>query len=226
MALLEPPATFLRLLQESVQDDDNKNTEDVLNYVAFLAAGMTEYKEFDADLWKDTLAPYVDDDAALIERFRTAAEREFSEEDDAESYGDEEEGVEELCDIRFNLAYGGKILLHQTKLRLLRGRRYALVGQNGVGKTTLMNAINNGKLEGWPQELKTAYVDSGSNVDPTYEAQIVLPYLIETTQRSKEDCVAKMEELDFTQEMMDGTIGALSGGWQMKLRLIRAGTTV
>jgi ABC-type hemin transport system ATPase subunit len=27
----------------------------------------------------------------------------------------------------------GKILLHKTKLKLLRGRRYALVGQNGVG---------------------------------------------------------------------------------------------
>ena len=107
-------------------------------------------------------------------------------------------------------------------MRLLRGRRYALVGQNGVGKTTLMNAINNGKLEGWPEHLKTAYVDSGSNVDPTYEAQHVLEHLIASTKRSKEDCVNHMKELDFTQAMMDGTIGELSGGWQMKLRLIRA----
>ena len=121
-----------------------------------------------------------------------------------------------------SLAYGGKILLHKTRMKLLRGRRYALVGQNGVGKTTLMNAINTGKLDGWPEHLKTAYVDSGSNVDPAYEAQKVLKHLMESTNRTQDDCVNKMKELEFTQTMIDGTIGELSGGWQMKLRLIRA----
>jgi elongation factor 3 len=91
-----------------------------------------------------------------------------------------------------------------------------------VGKTTLMNAINNGKLEGWPQHLKTAYVDSGSNVDPLYEAQKVMAHLLKDTGRSEADCMAKLKELDFTDNMIGGTIGALSGGWQMKLRLIRA----
>jgi elongation factor 3 len=113
-------------------------------------------------------------------------------------------------------------LLRESKLRLLRGRRYALVGGNGVGKTTLMNAINTGKLEGWPQHLKTAYVDSGSNVDPKFELQKVVDHLVHDTKRSAEDCIAKMKEQDFTDQMIKGTIGALSGGWQMKLRLIRA----
>jgi elongation factor 3 len=85
-----------------------------------------------------------------------------------------------------------------------------------------MNAINNGKLEGWPQHLKTAYVDSGSNVDPAYEAQNVMEHLIRDTGRTEAECIDKMKELDFTETMMSGTIGALSGGWQMKLRLIRA----
>ena len=113
-------------------------------------------------------------------------------------------------------------MLRESKLRLCRGRRYAIVGQNGVGKTTLMNAINNGKLEGWPQHLKTAYVDSGSNVDPAYERQKVLKHLMEDTKKSEEAIFSKMKELDFTDTMIRGTIGALSGGWQMKLRLIRA----
>ena len=85
-----------------------------------------------------------------------------------------------------------------------------------------MNAINNGKIDGWPQNLKTTFVDSGSNVDINHEKQLVMKYLMESTGRSKEDCVAKLEELEFTQEMMDGTIGALSGGWQMKMRLVMA----
>jgi elongation factor 3 len=243
MALLHPPENLLQILHNSLpveedvvalsadensdaENDDDTGREEILSYVAFLAAGLAEANEFDAAVWKDVLEPYMEQaghsSAAVLEKFRQAAEHELTEQDDAESYGGDDDEVEEVCNLRFNLAYGGKILLHKTKLRLLRGRCYALVGQNGVGKTTLMNAINTGKIDDWPHHLVTAYVDSGSNVDPAFEAQIVLTYLIESTKRSKEDCVAKLKELDFTEEMLEGTIGALSGGWQMKMRLVRA----
>ena len=46
--------------------------------------------------------------------------------DDAEEL---DEG-EELCDCDFSLAYGGMLLLNHTRLRLLRGRRYALLGNH------------------------------------------------------------------------------------------------
>lgn len=249
MSLLAPPPTLLRLLHESLPPDKSVENfletdhdhEEVLSYVAFLAAGLARANEFDASVWNDVLQPYLDDcynnsinnnaaaasTAAVdtketVEKFRLAAEKEYTDQDDAESYGEGDEDVEEVCDLRFNLAYGGKILLHNTKLRLLRGRCYALVGQNGVGKTTLMNAINNDKIDGWPSHLKTAYVDSGSNVDPKFEMQVVLPYLIATTHRTEQECVEQMKLLEFTDAMMHGTIGALSGGWQMKLRLVRA----
>lgn len=125
-----------------------------------------------------------------------------------------------LCKIEFNLAYGGKILLHQTKLVLKRGHRYGLVGRNGAGKTTLMNAINNGKLEGWPQELVTHYVDSGSNVDNDFETKNVLAHLAEG--KTKEEAMTLFNQLNFTEEMLANPIGELSGGWQMKLRLLKA----
>lgn len=85
-----------------------------------------------------------------------------------------------------------------------------------------MNAIKNGKLDGWPSELTTAYVDSGSNIDPVFEQQLMLPYLVQSTGRSEEQCIKKLKELEFTDQMMKGTIGALSGGWQMKHRIVRA----
>jgi len=252
MSLLDPPSNIVRLLREHLVDfdDDNDNDngeskqqqgggveeeeEEVIGYVAFLVSGLASSNEFDPDVWKDVLVPYfttaasskttADALAAKIPEFCAAAQRELTglDDDDADSYGDADEDEEELCNLRFNLAYGGKILLHQTKLRLVAGRRYALVGQNGVGKTTLMNAISNGKLDGWPSHIKTAYVDSGSNVDPTYERQIVITHLLESTHRSRDECVAKLKELDFTDAMLEGEIGALSGGWQMKLRLVRA----
>jgi len=70
--------------------------------------------------------------------------------------------------------------------------------------------------------LKTHYVDSGSNVDPVYNARNVLSDLMEVTSRSSDDCIAMLKVLKFTDAMMNGTIGALSGGWQMKLRLVTA----
>lgn len=85
-----------------------------------------------------------------------------------------------------------------------------------------MNAINNGKLEGWPSHLKTEYVDSGSNVDPDHEAKHVFKHLLAATGRPEADCKAMLDQLKFTDKMMDGTIGELSGGWQMKLRLATA----
>ena len=56
---------------------------------------------------------------------------------------------------------GGKILLNNARLWLKRGRRYGLCGPNGCGKSTLMRAIANGQLEGFPpkEELRTVYVE-------------------------------------------------------------------
>ena len=60
-----------------------------------------------------------------------------------------------------SLAYGAKILLNQTHLRLKRGQRYGLLGPNGSGKSTLMRAINNEQVEGFPKktEVKTVFVE-------------------------------------------------------------------
>ena len=85
-----------------------------------------------------------------------------------------------------------------------------------------MNAIHNGKLEGWPSNLRTEYVDSGSNVDPVHEAKNVFAHLWKDTARAETDCRAILQQLNFTEAMMAGTIGELSGGWQMKLRLAKA----
>lgn len=72
---------------------------------------------------------------------------------------DSEEG-EELSNCEFSLAYGTRLLLNRTRLRLLRGQRYGLCGHNGAGKTTLMRSIAEDKVEGFPSpdQLKTVFV--------------------------------------------------------------------
>ena len=65
---------------------------------------------------------------------------------------------------RFSLfptqAYGGKLLLHNTRLFLKCGRRYGICGKNGVGKTTLMRNIANGKIDGLASDLISVFVES------------------------------------------------------------------
>jgi hypothetical protein len=84
-----------------------------------------------------------------------------SEEDQGWELDAEDAEADELCNCRFSLAYGGKILLNNATLRLIRGRRYGLCGGNGVGKSTLMKAISRGQLDGFPpaDQLKTVYVE-------------------------------------------------------------------
>jgi elongation factor 3 len=147
MSLLEPPAHLLELLHKSLPENAASKTtpddgqEEILAYVAFLAAGLVASGNFDPATWAQVLQPYLEqsesaleDASIIIESFCTTAMNELTDQDDADSYGGDDDDCEEVCNLRFNLAYGGKILLHQTKFRLLRGRRYALVGQNGVGK--------------------------------------------------------------------------------------------
>ena len=64
---------------------------------------------------------------------------------------DESEG-ELLCDTIFSLAYGALLLLSHTRLRLIRGRRYGILGANGSGKSTLMRQLRDGKVENFPPQ--------------------------------------------------------------------------
>lgn len=49
-----------------------------------------------------------------------------------------------------SLIIGGKTLLDGASLKLVQGRKYGLVGRNGIGKTCLINAITRKELDKWP----------------------------------------------------------------------------
>lgn len=48
------------------------------------------------------------------------------------------------------LIAGGKELLDSAAIKLVQGRKYGLVGRNGIGKTSLINAISKKDIEGFP----------------------------------------------------------------------------
>lgn len=125
----------------------------------------------------------------------------------------------------FSLAYGSRMLLNKTNLRLVKGHRYGLCGRNGAGKSTLMRAIANGQLEGFPDqsEVKTCFVEhkiQGSEAD--MDLVTFIGSDPELAHVSKEDIANALEEVGFNQERREQHVGSLSGGWKMKLELARA----
>lgn len=48
------------------------------------------------------------------------------------------------------LIVGGKSLLENATIKLVRGKKYGLVGRNGIGKTMMINAISRGEIDKFP----------------------------------------------------------------------------
>jgi elongation factor 3 len=202
----------------------------VVNYIGAIGGQLIDEKDYEGINWQANAGPFMavlvgDEEAKdITENLRKRCLPAAMQADIVEP--DEEEG-EDLCNCTFNLAYGAKILLNQTHLRLKRGQRYGLLGPNGSGKTTLMRAINNEQVEGFPKqnEVKTVYVEH--DLDSADTEQTVLAWTLKKLEsvgivKPEEEVKNTLNEFGFTNDMYNGAITSLSGGWKMKLALARA----
>ncbi|MCJ1478110.1 translational elongation factor EF-1 alpha [Lambiella insularis] len=221
---------ILKQIFEPKHKEVSTKFEPVVEYIAAIAGQLIDEKNNDSIEWVEQTLSYIaaivgDADARPIaDALRKRASPGAADEADVEE--DDEEG-EDLCNCTFNLAYGAKILLNQTHLRLKRGQRYGLLGPNGSGKSTLMRAINNEQVEGFPKkdEVKTVFVEH--DLDSADTEQTVIGWtqkkLAEVgIEIEKADVEKQLLEFGFFQEQFEGPITALSGGWKMKLALARA----
>lgn len=195
-------------------------------YASRLAANAVNLKNFDVPEW-DTFAPYLGFLTPSPEPVTIAREwvvKSATEGSDDNDVPDDEEEGEDLCNCQFSLAYGAKILLNTATLRLKRGHRYGLCGKNGTGKSTLMRAITNGQVEGFPSpdEVRTFYVEH--DIDGSEEDTSVLSFILSDKRilANEAEIVETLASVGFSDERQKHAIGSLSGGWKMKLALARA----
>jgi elongation factor 3 len=136
-----------------------------------------------------------------------------------------EDDEENLCDCMFSLAYGTRVLLHQTPFKVKIGRKYGLVGPNGAGKSTLMKAIANKNLQEFPEELKSVYVEhdiQGNNSDTSVLEYVAKDEKVVENGIVNDQIIDGLTAVGFEDNMINGPVTALSGGWRMKLALTRA----
>ncbi|KAF2667812.1 P-loop containing nucleoside triphosphate hydrolase protein [Microthyrium microscopicum] len=73
----------------------------------------------------------------------------------------------------FDVSIGGKRILSDTSLTLAYGRRYGLVGQNGIGKSTLLRALSRREIA-IPTHISILHVEQEIMGDDTPAIQAVL----------------------------------------------------
>ncbi|KAI7074861.1 Elongation factor, partial [Hortaea werneckii] len=162
---IETVKNKLKEVLSAKHKDAIEKFDPVLTYIGAIGGELVDEKDNETPTWALNVKPFITamlgEEAKADEITETLRKRcAPGLAAEIEQEPDEEEG-EDLCNCTFNLAYGAKILLNQTHLRLKRGQRYGLLGPNGSGKTTLMRAINNEQVEGFPKqsEVKTAYIE-------------------------------------------------------------------
>merc|ERR1712157_383796 len=161
-----------------------------------------------------------------IEEVRVECEKAMEIPDD----DDDDDDAEELCNCTFTLAYGTKILLHNTKMKLKRGRNYGLLGKNDSGKTTLMRSIANNQVEGFPDvsQVKTVFVEADIQGEQSHLSCVEYVAIDESIkamgiEKSKiREVIGTVGFTDDGKAKPDHAVSTLSGGWRMKLALARA----
>ena len=75
-------------------------------------------------------------------------------------------------------------------LKLVKGKVYGLVGRNGIGKTSLINAISRGEIEKYPQNVHTLQVEQEIEGDDVTVLEHILNCDVE-----RNELLAKLKEL-------------------------------
>lgn len=214
-------------LYELIQSETKSNDDDLISLSSRCCNGIVLQNNRSYDAWNQCIRPYfstlenIDDIVKII--YDKATINMTPDKVDPE---DEEE---DLCNAQFSLAYGTRVLLHQTPFRVKIGRKYGLVGPNGAGKSTLMKSIAGGNLQGFPTELITVYVECeiiGEKADMSVIEYIMTDEKVKQQGCSDESVREMLTSMGFgvsrTAAAIDAGVSTLSGGWRMKLALSRA----
>lgn len=210
---------------------DVANCKILLQHVGKMCYGNVLGNVRNMDEWKECMVDYLDVLFEDKDKMNTVIQNIYDKgiENLTPEKVDPEDEEEDLCNAQFSLAYGTRVLLHQTPFRVKIGRKYGLVGPNGAGKSTLMKSIAGGNLQGFPEHLVTVYVEC--EIIGEKAEMSVLEYIMSDEKVKMRECTEDavknmLTSMGFgvnrTSAAIDAGVSTLSGGWRMKLALSRA----
>jgi elongation factor 3 len=236
---------FKTVLGEDLCAELAQNDPLALGYAANLAMMASNMGVFDEESWSTSVA-YQESLRGVVQDVRSKLQSASKTEEELED--DDTDGVD-LYKGNFSLAYGTLTLLRDTKMHLKRDRFYGLLGPNQCGKTTLMRAIANEQLEGFPKrdELKSVFVEHEIEDEEVGVQDDGFPILsvdkpgwwwVQHTVNDVYKCDNPVGE-DAVKELMksigfgypggpdraanlDNPVTSYSGGWKMKMQLCAA----
>jgi len=158
-----------------------------------------------------------------IERMRTVSKPTKAKRMDARFASREFRGDEVLQIRGLSKAFGEHKLFEDIYLRVGGGERIALLGENGTGKTTLLNIItgaekpDGGSVRQGPS-VRTAYLEQMIHFDHP-ERSLVDTMIYEKRNMTAQSARNRLAAYQFQGEDVFKSVGVLSGGELSRLRL-------
>lgn len=120
-----------------------------------------------------------------------------------------------------SLSYGGRVLLDGVGAAFYDDRKVAFIGVNGAGKSTLCRIItgeeepDSGKVTRYPA-LRMGYLRQN---DPFQSGESGLAFLMRDSGKPDWRCAEMAGQFDIDNDLLQGPVSAMSGGWQTRLKL-------
>jgi len=205
----------------NIQCDDS-----VIDYTIKLVLNLVKYEIRDPAIYFKCIEPYLHDILQDNDQRNTVVEsitKNLIDTITVYEY-DPEDNEDNLCDCMFSLAYGTRVLLHQTPLKLKLNHVYGILGHNGAGKSTLLRAMSNKTLQGFP-DIDATYIEH--HIPEELHDLITLDYIASNPKIiakgiGKEEIARNLAELYVTEHMMNSPLSTLSGGNVQRVNLILA----
>lgn len=133
----------------------------------------------------------------------------------------------QVCTVnKLSKSFGEKLLFHSLNFEVKRTDKLAIMGVNGIGKSTLIKTVigvlarDEGTVE-WGHEVRLSYF-SQDHHDLLNQSQTVLKWLEESVTACTEQQVRKMlGQMLFTKDEVEKDVLSLSGGEAARLLLAK-----
>ncbi len=133
-----------------------------------------------------------------------------------------EVSAKNLVEIKdFTLSIGDKNLIEDINLNIKNGYKIAIIGKNGCGKTTLLNKIISGEVEGIniSKSVKIGYFDQSQNILDCEKT--ILENIKEDSKWEESFIRINLSEFGFKNDSVKKKVEELSGGERVKVAICK-----